>query len=131
MPESTTTALDESTVRRRAVRTSWRRHPLLMLRRRRRPIEADHLPVTTSRAEILARVRDMPVAVWSYGWEDGVEHLGPMAQDFYHRFGLGGSDRRIEGVDSAGVLFAAVQALLDRVEALERELAERPAPARP
>jgi hypothetical protein len=113
--------------RQRAVRVSWRRHPLLMLRRRRRRMTGvEHLPVTTSRSEILARVASMPVSVWSYGWEDDVAHLGPMAQDFYRRFGLGDSDRRIDVVDSAGVLFACVQALTQRVEELEAELARRP-----
>lgn len=113
--------------RRRALRVSWRRHPLLMLRpRRRRMAGVEHLQVTTSRSEILRRVQEMPVSLWSYGWEDDVQHLGPMAQDFYHRFGLGDSDRHINIVDSAGVLFACVQALAERVEVLEAELALRP-----
>lgn len=68
----------------------------------------------------------MTVAMWSYGWEVDVRHLGPMAQDFYERFGLGESNRRIDLLDANGVLFACVQSLADRVEALEAELARRP-----
>lgn len=121
-------SLDAERTRKQAVRVSWRRHPLLMMRpRRRRMAGVPPLPEAASRAEILQRVQEMPVSMWSYGWEKDVRHLGPMAQDFYARFGLGESDRRIDLVDANGVLYACVQALGDRVEALEAELARRPA----
>jgi hypothetical protein len=60
--------------------------------------------------------------------KDG-EHLGPMAQDFYAAFGLGGSDRTITLNDEAGVALAAIKGLSDRVEsenALLRQQLNRP-----
>ncbi|MBW2464659.1 MAG: tail fiber domain-containing protein [Deltaproteobacteria bacterium] len=70
---------------------------------------------------LLERVAALPIAEWSYIDEQGVRHVGPMAQDFHASFGLGGDDRSIHPVDAAGVTLAAVQALARRVEGLERD----------
>lgn len=79
-------------------------------------------PATTT-DEILARLEDLPIGYWTYGWEDPtVRHLGPMAQDFWNAYGLGVTDRRINAIDGQGVLMASVQALVRRVEELEREV---------
>ena len=54
--------------------------------------------------------------------------MGPMAQDFKAAFGLGASDCTILQVDADGVAFAAIQALYQRLQALEaknRRLEER------
>lgn len=109
-----------------ARRNSWRRHPRRMLRQKLRPPKtpppiAD--PATTNE-EFLARLKELDVGYWTYGWEEPtVRHLGPMAQDFWNAFGLGVTDRRINAVDAQGVLMASVKALLARVEELEREVA--------
>jgi trimeric autotransporter adhesin len=57
-----------------------------------------------------------------------VRHLGPMAQDFHARFGLGDDDRTYNSVDAHGVALAAIQALdrmvaaqEKRIQSLERE----------
>lgn len=107
-----------------------------MLRQAIRPPTHEIPPVDrpTSNDEIIERLRSLPIGFWSYGWENpSVRHLGPMAQDFWDAFGLGGSNRRIHTVDTGGVLIAAVQALLERVEQLEAEVgrltnAEAPSP---
>jgi hypothetical protein len=71
---------------------------------------------------VLARLGQIEVTEWSYRVEPGnVRHVGPMAQDFHREFGLGADDRHIHPVDAAGVTIAALQALLSRVEDLERE----------
>jgi len=70
---------------------------------------------------LLERVAALPIAEWSYIDEQGVRHVGPMAQDFHASFGLGADDRSIHPVDAAGVTLAAVQALARRVEGLERD----------
>jgi hypothetical protein len=80
---------------------------------------------SVDRASVLEKVVELPIEEWSYvrDREEGVRHVGPMAQDFKRAFGLGGSDRRIHAVDAHGVTFAALQALHDRIVALESELA--------
>lgn len=83
------------------------------------------------RGEILRKLVALPITSWSYISEPGVRHVGPMAQDFYAAFGLGGSDRQIEVVDAYGVAFAAIQELNDmlvekdrQIAALQRQVAE-------
>jgi hypothetical protein len=80
---------------------------------------------------VLDRLLELPIATWQRKGEDGVTHLGPMAQDFRALFGLGADDTSIATVDMAGVTMAAVQALhernrelRERSESLERENAE-------
>jgi len=75
--------------------------------------------------EMLARLSSLPISEWSYRDEaGGVRHVGPMAQDFRARFGLGSDDRTIHPVDAMGVTMAALQALTRRVEDLERDNAQ-------
>jgi hypothetical protein len=121
--------LDEwvSTDRTRAEarRTALRRHPLTWLARRVRGRQGVSRVVEppTSENEILERVAALPLSLWTYGFdEDSVRHLGPMAQDFAAAFGLGSSDRRIDGVDASGVALASIKALHRRVVELEAAL---------
>ncbi len=66
-------------------------------------------------SEILAKVRAMPVSSWTYKHdaEEGIRHIGPMAQDFYAAFGTGRDDKGISSLDGSGVALAAIQALSD------------------
>src|SRR5262245_33990706 len=77
-----------------------------------RPVDGD---------EILERLAAMPVAQWRYDEQPDALHMGPMAQDFHAAFGLGDGDRRIAPVDANGVTMAAIQALHQRVTALQQE----------
>ncbi|MCJ7874798.1 tail fiber domain-containing protein [Phaeobacter sp. J2-8] len=63
--------------------------------------------------EILAKVRSMPVAEWTYKHDaaTGIRHIGPMAQDFYAAFGTGADEKGISSLDGTGVALAAIQAL--------------------
>jgi hypothetical protein len=74
--------------------------------------------------EVLDRVINMPITEWSYKTEGGVRHIGPVAQDFYAAFGLGGDDTRISTVDADGVALAAIQGLHKQLEAEKAENAE-------
>ncbi len=68
------------------------------------------------------RLSRLPITQWSYREEPGaVRHVGPMAQDFHRAFGLGADNRHIHPVDAAGVTMAAIQALHQRLEDLERK----------
>ncbi|MEM9291515.1 MAG: tail fiber domain-containing protein [Acidobacteriota bacterium] len=103
-----------------------------------------------NRREVLSKIVDLPITRWNYinqGAE--IEHLGPMAQDFYGAFGVGPDDKHIPTRDAASVALVGVQALyelqqeslgalqaenqelkaanaelLKRLEALEAKLAE-------
>lgn len=68
---------------------------------------------------LLEKVRSLGVHKWSYKDSGNVAHVGPMAQDFHEKFGLGDSDKTIHMVDAIGVLIASVQALASEVERLK------------
>lgn len=71
---------------------------------------------------LLARLRALPVTTWSYKTQDdGIRHMGPMAQDFYAAFGLGEDSLLINSVDIDGVVMAGVQALEARTAQLHAE----------
>ncbi|NVK21293.1 MAG: tail fiber domain-containing protein [Kangiellaceae bacterium] len=74
--------------------------------------------------EVLNKLTKLPIKKWQYKTDDlGVNHVGPMAQDFHAIFGLNGEeDTRIATLDMAGVSIAAIQALTDRLEAQEKEI---------
>lgn len=71
---------------------------------------------------ILDRLVAMPLHTWTYNAEDeGIRHIGPMAQDFHAAFGLGASDTSIATVDADGVALAAIQALAKENGELKKE----------
>jgi hypothetical protein len=82
-------------------------------------------------AEILARLGDVPIYTWNgIGADPAVQHMGPMAQDFYAAFALGEDERQIATIDLDGVALAAIQELHQlseeraaRIEALEAQTA--------
>jgi hypothetical protein len=62
-------------------------------------------------AAVLDKVAALPIERWSYRSEHGVQHVGPMAQDFYAAFGVGEDDKHITSIDEDGVALAAIKAL--------------------
>jgi hypothetical protein len=86
--------------------------------------------------DVLEKVVGLPVSEWNFKTdEDGIRHIGPMAQDFREAFGLGRDERHISSMDTAGVALAAIQGLNEKLQAeiadkdarigrLEAELAE-------
>jgi hypothetical protein len=72
---------------------------------------------------VLDALGDVPVSTWSYiEDEPGVSHMGPMAQDFYAAFGLGGDDEHINLVDANGVVMAALQGLYERAQEKDTQI---------
>jgi hypothetical protein len=82
--------------------------------------------------EILEKISRLPVSRWSYKAQDeSIEHIGPMAQDFYSLFGLGEDDKHISTIDPDGVALAAIQELYTlvqeqkgEIDALKKQLSE-------
>ena len=72
---------------------------------------------------VLESLAQLPICTWNYKTQDPqVRHMGPMAQDFHAAFGLGEDERHICEVDADGVSLAAIQALLQLLQAQDAEL---------
>ncbi len=71
--------------------------------------------VAVRQDEVLDRLEQLPISLWTRKDDTGGQHMGPMAQDFYRLFGLGLTDTRIATLDMAGVALASIQALNRRL----------------
>ncbi|MEM6456195.1 MAG: tail fiber domain-containing protein, partial [Acidobacteriota bacterium] len=77
-------------------------------------------------SQVLDHVLTLPISTWSYIHGDpDVQHLGPMAQDFYALFGLGETETGIATIDVAGVALAAIQGLDAKVAAQAAAIASQ------
>lgn len=66
---------------------------------------------------VLDKVVALPLARWNYKEAPGLDHIGPVAQDFHASFGLNGDDdKHIATVDADGVALAAIQGLNEKLE---------------
>lgn len=72
--------------------------------------------------DVLKRVVSLSVTSWSFKGAEPFIHIGPMAQDFKAAFGLGGDDKTISPMDSAGVALAAIQGLNQKLEERDRRI---------
>lgn len=75
---------------------------------------------------ILGKIATLPITEWNYKAESATTtHIGPMAQDFYAAFGLGGSagETSISTIDPAGVALLGIQALDQRTSLMQDVLA--------
>jgi hypothetical protein len=74
---------------------------------------------------VLDGVESLDISMWHYNDNEGVEHMGPMAEQFHEQFGLGGDERRISNVDADGVALAAIQGLAERLDDAREGVVER------
>ena len=75
--------------------------------------------------EILAKLSRLPVTEWEYKHNPNRRYIGPMAQDFHAVFGLGEDDKGIGTLDSDGVMYAAIQGLVDELKERDKAMAAR------
>lgn len=78
---------------------------------------------------ILGSIKRLEITKWNYRNTDtGIKYIGPMAQDFYREFHLGGTDSLgINSVSMDGVNMAAIQALIyrtDKIQTIENQVSE-------
>jgi hypothetical protein len=75
--------------------------------------------------DVLARIRSLPVTTWRYISEEdrAVRHIGPMAQDWHRAFGFSPDSLTINQGDFDGVNLAGIQALDQRTERQQAEIA--------
>jgi hypothetical protein len=74
---------------------------------------------TTSAEDILEKIALLPIYSWNYKAEDAtVSHVGPMAEDFYDSFHLGGENgnKNISTIDPAGIALLGIKALNEKLE---------------
>jgi hypothetical protein len=78
--------------------------------------------------QVLDGVQSLEVSTWEYEGEDGdgagVQHVGPMAEEFHREFDLGSSDEHINSVNADGIALAAIQGLADRLDDREERIDE-------
>jgi hypothetical protein len=73
--------------------------------------------------EILEKLTSLQIKQWSYKAQNpSIEHIGPMAQDFYNTFGLGDDNVTISTIDPSGVALAAIQELQKENNELRKDL---------
>ena len=73
--------------------------------------------------EVLAKLADMPVSMWEYKGSPGRTYIGPTAQDFHQAFGLGQDDKSISTLDTDGVMYAAIQGLVEELKERDQMMA--------
>jgi trimeric autotransporter adhesin len=74
--------------------------------------------------QVLNALMNIPVSTWQYiGQPGAVQHMGPMAQDFYAAFGLGQDEHYIGAVDAEGVALASIQGLNQIVQEKDARIA--------
>src|SRR5581483_2239169 len=67
--------------------------------------------------DILSKINQLNIQQWNYKVENAdTTHIGPVAQDFYEKFHLGGSDKSISSIDPAGVALVGIQALSKKLD---------------
>jgi hypothetical protein len=77
--------------------------------------------------EVLKKIDEqVPITEWNYKKTDTASrYIGPMAQDFYNAFKLGGDDSLgINSINEMGVSMAAIHGLIDRTDSLKAAVEE-------
>jgi len=75
--------------------------------------------------QVLETLMKVPVSTWQYVEQpSSVQHMGPMAQDFYTAFGLGQDEHYIGSVDADGVALASIQGLYQIVQEKDARIYE-------
>jgi hypothetical protein len=87
-----------------------------------RSLKTDFRDVEES--DILDKVSELDIMQWRYKKEEeGTSHIGPMAEEFKHVFGLG-DGKTLNMIDTTGITLAAIQGLRSKVEDRDRKITE-------
>lgn len=78
---------------------------------------------SVSGRSILERLAKIPITSWNYKSDAaGQRHIGPMAQDFFAAFGVGGDDKHINLLDEGGVALVAIQGLNEEIKERDQQI---------
>ena len=73
--------------------------------------------------QVLQKLFNVPISTWSYNDQiPSIQHMGPLAEDFYAVFALGEDEKYINTVDVDGVALAAIQGLYQMVREQEDQM---------
>lgn len=73
--------------------------------------------------EILDKINKLQISKWSYKLENpNIQHIGPIAEDFYSLFEVGNDNKHISSIDPSGVALLGIQGLYSKQESLEKIL---------
>ena len=73
--------------------------------------------------QVLDALMSIPISTWRYkGQSSAVQHIGPMAQDFYAAFGMGEDAHYIGTIDADGVALASIQGLYQVVQEKDAQI---------
>jgi hypothetical protein len=76
------------------------------------------------RDDILRKINRLEVTRWNYKIQDkSLTHIGPMAEDFYSIFRMGGKDS-LSSTDTIGVSLAGIKALIEKSDVQEKQIEE-------
>jgi len=76
--------------------------------------------------QVLQKVLALPLSTWNYKADDpSIRQMGPMAQDFFASFGLGGTDKGIQPYNLASVALAAIKGMEEEKDAQIQSLEQR------
>jgi len=75
---------------------------------------------TVDHQQMFDSLMGLPITRWEYVFKAGVQHIGPMAQDFKSAFKIGEDDRFITTSDADGVAFSAIKHLIAVTDELSK-----------
>ena len=74
--------------------------------------------------QVLQKLFNVPILIWNYRDQSpSIQHMGPLAEDFFAAFGLGEDQKHINTVDVDGVALVAIQGLYQLVREQEEQIA--------
>ncbi|MBI2599450.1 MerR family DNA-binding transcriptional regulator, partial [Candidatus Daviesbacteria bacterium] len=72
--------------------------------------------------DILSKINELNISSWNYKLEQGVSHIGPIAEQFYSVFGVGNDNKHISTIDPAGIALVGIQALSEQMSNLKWQI---------
>jgi len=73
--------------------------------------------------QVLQKLFNVPILAWNYRDQTpSIQHMGPLAEDFFAAFGLGEDEKFINAVDVDGVALVAIQGLYQLVREQEDQI---------
>ena len=72
--------------------------------------------------ELLDKIADLSITEWNYKADKNARHIGPTAQDFKDKFGVGSDGKSISTIDPSGIALAAIQELYSQLKQKDEAL---------
>ncbi|GAA6184275.1 tail fiber domain-containing protein [Aliiglaciecola sp. NS0011-25] len=90
-----------------------------------RTYKTNILPIDVD--SIIAKLANLPMATWSYLNNTEVQHIGPMAEDFYAAFEFGADEKHIAPGDMAAIALITAKKLNEDTVSLSEKVQQKDA----